>query len=335
MGTLWLKFPDEMLSGLHLSEKDRRKFEQIFSMNDGSEWMQALQAIGLRADKKEPLIKWYKNAPYFNWSSMVDVISGGAFSAVPDAANGYKLAADYKLKQVGGLLKTHWMMMRFMQREEHALPPIVESIALGIVLQSFILRLGANSFSLSQWLSDVDQAPKKHRETLRLIQDIQMRRTALSSSWHAVFSGKGEDVSGDLPDFFWDDQVLQEKREEPKDTSNWQAKPVCAGQVTGIVLVVDFANLRAQNIEETRTRYNVPVILLFPQARPESVELFGKANAVLFAQGGVLSHACTVAREMRIPSLTELGQNFLDFAKSKEKLWISIDGATGKIEVIE
>jgi hypothetical protein len=51
----------------------------------------------------------------------------------------------------------------------------------------------------------------------------------------------------------------------------------------------------------------------------------------LFAEGGVLSPACTVARERNIPSITGLGPGFFELIKASDKLWLNMDGSTATV----
>ena len=53
-------------------------------------------------------------------------------------------------------------------------------------------------------------------------------------------------------------------------------------------------------------------ILIFKRATPESTTYFSGAHAILYVEGGLLSHACCVARERNIACATRLGWGFLE-----------------------
>ncbi len=68
---------------------------------------------------------------------------------------------------------------------------------------------------------------------------------------------------------------------------------------------------------------------------PEAVELFTAAAAVLFGEGGVMSHACTVAREDNMTCITAIGRGFHTMIEKIGPVWLSVDGASGEIKVIK
>lgn len=76
-------------------------------------------------------------------------------------------------------------------------------------------------------------------------------------------------------------------------------------------------------------------VLVFAQARPEAVGFYVGAAALVFAEGGVLSHACVVARERGIPCVTGLGRPFWVAMQEAgvAELRLSVDGATGEVRV--
>ncbi len=339
MKTLWSKIPDEVFTGVIFSDEDKKRLEDIFSVTPGSVWCQALGALGLPALKTEALIRWHQNVPYFNWSHMIETVGGGTFRPIRDSKNIYAFVYSYKLKNVIALLKAQWGVTQFLQRKKPRAEPLVESVALGLVLQFLLIRLGGNTALLSQWLANPQPAPKSARKILEQIQRVQMERTEISSVWFALFSNRNAETAdvAALPDVFWDDEAMQPppiQSEDPIDRRFWKGLPVSTGCVTGLVVVMNFSADKP-DLQALKTMYNASLILLFPQARPDSVEYFAQADALLFAQGGVLSHACTVAREMRIPSSTGLGDAFFRFANTKERLWVTMDGMAGTVLVLE
>jgi phosphoenolpyruvate synthase/pyruvate phosphate dikinase len=88
-----------------------------------------------------------------------------------------------------------------------------------------------------------------------------------------------------------------------------------------------------EKLEDLHGRLGEPLVLLFAQARPETVELFPFASGLVFAEGGALSHACTVAREMNIPAVTAVGIGFLKQVEAAGEgvVRVTIDGGTGRV----
>jgi phosphohistidine swiveling domain-containing protein len=200
-------------------------------------------------------------------------------------------------------------------------------------MQSLMIRLGSNAQQLPQWLVSPADAPGSYRKIVEDINDIQIRRTQMSYVWKEIFASPGE---GDeaaavaAPEFFWDDEAHGAAKPAAQNTSNWKGLPVCAGKLAGLAVVMN-SKTEIATLESLKKHYNAPLILVFRHARPQTVEYFGVASALVFCEGGVLSHACTVAREMNIPCITALGPDFFDFASSSEKLWLTLDGAAGTI----
>lgn len=334
MATLWLKFPDEILLHGCFSGEKKQELEKIFSPADtASPWNKALAMIGLRPSPgQEELVRWRGDIPYFNWSCMVLTVSGGALHVARNDGGGHSL--DFNIRKLPALLSAQWNITRFLRRPVDT--GLVESIALGIVLQSLIMRLGSKAGHMAGWLASPASVPKQYKTIIRDIQAVQVRRTEMSYVWSGIFppsEGK-ESVDDSLPASFWDDEhpvAESAVRKDDSSTRVWKGIPVCAGKLTGLAVAVtgrdDMNSLRGMKV-----LYNAPLILVFRNARPETTELFGIADAVLFSEGGVLSHACTVAREMNIPSATGFGPAFFSVVKDSEKIWLSLDGSSVTVE---
>lgn len=336
MATLWLKFPDEVLFSSRFSVAEKRRLEDVFSAtDDASPWRQALDRIGLRQPDHDRLIRWHRDAPYFNWSCMAQTVSGGAVHATKKDEH-YQMCVSYKPGDLWALLRSQWKVARFLQPKKEPKSDLAESIALGVVLQALVLRLGSNVDKMAEWLAVPHAAPKEYRKTLRQIQAVQMRRTEMSHVWKDVFPGDhspGGDADN-LSEFFWDDDVPVDEpvaaAKQPVSDGQWRGLSVCGGQVTGLAIAVSSAPDPAA-LAALKDAYNAPLILVFRRARPETTELFGHAAALLFAEGGVLSHACTVARERNIPAITGLGPNFFELIKAGDKIWLNIDGRAATV----
>src|SRR5690606_34342565 len=105
--------------------------------------------------------------------------------------------------------------------------------------------------------------------------------------------------------------------------------PVCAGKISGMAVVMVADTPPAEKPADS-------CIFIFRHARPDTTECFAMADAVLFANGGVLSHACVVAREQGVPCITGLGADFYAQMKNTTgKVWLTIDGGTGDVRLVE
>jgi len=104
---------------------------------------------------------------------------------------------------------------------------------------------------------------------------------------------------------------------------------VCPGIVEGELQWVDangFLNLSEDG---------APSILCFARARPETTEHFSNASALIFAEGGALSHACSIARERGIPTVSGLGRTFAGaiqaWRKAGVRVHVRLNGGTGEV----
>ncbi len=330
--TLWFRFPDDTAASLVFTEAEKRKFEDVFSVDDkGSVWNRALDMLGLGNVSKDKLILWHRDTPYFNWSSLIGVISGGAITPLRKGDAGYGFYVSYAPRNLWRLFAGQWKSARFLQRKFAQEDALAESIALGLVMQAMILRLGKEAETgLPKWLSGAADIPQRYKKTVSQIQSVQVRRTALSSAWEDILPSSDMHEPG-LPDYFWNEPpLLQSSENEAKlqsGGSRWSGLPVCAGRVTGKLVVIK--SLKNADV----IKGDMPLVLLFKRARPEAVELYPQAAAVVFAEGGVLSHACVVAREMNIPSVTGLGADFFDAVAQHDGKTVTVDGSGGVVEL--
>jgi phosphoenolpyruvate synthase/pyruvate phosphate dikinase len=96
------------------------------------------------------------------------------------------------------------------------------------------------------------------------------------------------------------------------------ATPVSAGISAGKCVVV--------------TRPEVAVteksVLVLPTAGPEFTHLYSSASAIIFLQGGVLSHGSIIAREMKVPAV--IAQGF-SVAQGNASRVLTVDGTKGII----
>ena len=340
MSTLWFRFPDEDLLFTRFRDTEKKQLEDIFlSTDENSPWNKALKLLKF-SPTEEKMICWYCDVPYFNWSEMVRIISGGAIQSVKGKNNSYGFLVSYKMRALWKLLRCQWKIVRFLQRP--GTEDIAESIALGLVLQALIMRLGREERSLAVWLAGSAEVPKRYKKLVSQIQAVQMRRTHLSPVWKEFFPERPDNgsVQENLPDHFWDKPpsgAVRRKLSPASKVGQWEGLSVCTGHVAGVVVPVAH-NSAVSEFPALKEKYAAPLILVFRYARPETTEVFEHADALLFAEGGILSHACTVAREKNIPAVTALGGDFFSqVSKAVQKnrtVWLSVEGGTGMVEMI-
>ncbi len=332
MTTLWLKFPDEALFTARFSEADQRVLDDVFSLSPQSPFMRALALIGLNPPAPDThMIYWHHALPYFNWSALVRIISGGTIHARKTLGDGYAFGHSYAPKHLWALMRGYWNMTRFLAQPQNDADMLAQSIGLGFIMQSLVLRLGTHVDMMPAWLASPATTPKQYRPVLGEIQRIQLRRTQLSHVWGALFpnAGTANDTAG-APAYFWDD-AIPPHIPPPAPEQKTKGVSVCAGVVTGIAMAV--RDMRdAGRIKALKGQLNAPVILVFRYARPETTELFTLADGMVFCEGGVLSHACTIAREYNKPAITQMGQSFFDGIEAAvAPVWVTMDGAIGTL----
>jgi phosphohistidine swiveling domain-containing protein len=343
MATLWLKFSEDAALPAPLDAAERRKLQAIYDAQDeNSVFRRAARALGLPVKTAgDLLLRWHRDLPYINWSLMVDAIACGWLGVIPAADGGFEYAARSRPFALLKLLRSQWKTGVYLgprlipgaplpeSNEER----LLESTALGLALQAIMLRLPPHRpQELARWLAAPESAPAKVRRTVLQMQAIQRRRTQLSPAWFELFPPR-ESREIDAPAFFWDDPPAEKPAVAPAaatdlSRAHWPGLPVCAGQVSGrAVIVRSVKNFRPPPAPEF-------TVLVFPRARAETTEIFSHAAALLFAEGGALSHACTVAREQGIPCVTGLGPDFLRALEAAENPWLSVDGAAGIVQIV-
>jgi phosphohistidine swiveling domain-containing protein len=353
MSTLWLKFSQEATLPAQLSLEEEAKLDQVYDPADEtSVWSQALAALGLKRRPAEKLLRFHKGQPYVNWSLMVAMLGCGWITPVPaENETGFVCQSRTALLALPRLLSTQWRIAQYIERKlapDCPLPQentaqLVESTALGIALQALLLRLPHHTpQEFARWLAAPDKTPLAVRKTMMQVQALQKRRTQLSSAWHRLFPPRAaalEEEMHALPESFWDEPPEQGPKPDVVALDSlraqaWTGLPVCAGQVTGMAVPVrNLAGLPAMDDPSAFP------IFIFPRARPETVELFGAATGLLYAEGGALSHACTVAREQGIPCITGLGPEFLYKVEAQlekgKAVWLTMDGMTGEVTLVD
>jgi phosphohistidine swiveling domain-containing protein len=341
MATLWVKAPDEVQLFSSFHEEEKARLEAIFSTEDeASPWNKALTSLGLKRAPVQRMINWHQHTPYFNAEVLAAAASNGGIRIIQTPDRGYSFDLKNFLS-LFYLIAAQWKIGRFLASHidrKYELPAatsekLIESLSLGLALQSMMMRLDKNAAThVAAWLASPDKVPPLYRKTMTQIQAIQLRRTALSSVWRELFPSRTEkdSASSDMPDYFWD---IPEKLNVPdiaaKSETSWKGIGICNGQVSGRMLVVTSVSAAREILIRKKSK----AILVFRRARPETTELFEYADAVLYAEGGALSHACTVAREQNKPCITGLGMDFYEKMAKCEETDLTIDCFAGSVHL--
>ncbi len=341
MTVLWMKFPDEVLLSARFDDAAQARLEKIFDCADlNSPWQQALALLKFPPSPADTrLLRWHQNAPYFNWSAMAAGCSLGAARIERQKDNSFALKTGAGFSALLAFIAAQWKISKFLHAT--APPDLAQSLALGIALQFFVLQLGQDSALMGDFLAGSRPTPPRYRRTIARIQEIQVRRTQLSGAWHELFPDRSDAPSpADLPSFFWNDDQPEATAAAPPvpetsspEAQKWSGVSVCTGSCSGLAVIASDGRDHAR-LEALKAQSNAPLILVFRNARPETTEVFALASAVLFAEGGVLSHAATVAREMNLPALTGLGPDFFACVKANEKIWLSLDADAATVQLV-
>lgn len=345
MPILWHRFAEDSNLPSALTAGEQTRLTEIFNPDDaGSVWRRALALIGLpQPPLPKGLLSWYRDVPYINWNAMTHLVSGGGL--IPEAEGQYRYR--YTPATMWGMLKAQWRLARY----THACldtdaPPaqdndaqLAESLALGFCILALTLRIPSKNASLLQdGLADPATIPPRLRTTIAQIKALQQRRNQLSAAWHVLFPVReATDTLSPVPEFFWDQPPAEIAPPEHSAPSvlptHWQGISIAGEAATGRPFLVR-TKADAEKVRASNARW----VLIFPMAKPDSTELFAYATAVLYAQGGTMSHAASIAREQNLTSLTGLGKPFLeDIAQHlalQPDLILQVDPARKRVECV-
>jgi phosphohistidine swiveling domain-containing protein len=344
MSVLWRKFSKDTNIPQFMAEPQRAAFEHLFA-SGASAWICAIEDLGLsmRFSPQRPIL-WHAGLPYINWSAVTRLVSGGVVDVARGAQGEIVYKTNYKLARLWALLRAQWTVSRYiaprladgcaLPRDEEA--QLCESLALGLAILSLMLRLPEHDEAqMASWLAMPEQAPARARRTILQIETLQRRRTLLSPAWAGLFPDEGNGaVTADVPEYFWDTppaakEPFHKARTAPKEA--WKGLPVCPGARSGKVVLL---RGRKDDAELVSAAGDEALILVFPRARPDAVEFYTRAAAVLFIEGGALAHACVVARECHLPCVTALGgafRNDMEVLATQGPVFLHVDGATGMV----
>ena len=334
---LWVKVSDEVGLPAELSADEQARLASVFdSASPTSAWSRALARLGLpMPEPAPPVVRFVGGVPYFNGSLLAWVSSQGTVE--PHEGEGGEVLYRSRLGLFGifRVMRAQWRLEMFLKAIEEIEDPLEESIALGIAIQALVQRLPARSETeTAAWLAAPAAAPAPLRPTLSKLLALQKRRNELSRAWAKLFPASAFPATGqDLPPHFWNEPPALSQKPEAAGTGDpllgkeLHGIPIGAGQVEGRLLLVDDHAAPIQG--------DGPFVLLFPKARPETTELFGRGAAVLFAEGGALSHACSVAREQGIVCVSGLGRGLVQAARlwqqQRKKILVRVDGGSGQV----
>ena len=343
--TLWFKLSEDTSLPEVLDAESRKRLQALFDSSDAaSAWSEALRELGL-SWPGGAVLRWFGDIAYVNGSAMVAMISSGWVQVTRTPEGGFAYSSRTSIAKLPALLKSQWRIENFLSSalDLKSAPPkdgaaqIRESLMLGLAMQALMLRLPKHEpRELAGWLAGSLAPPARIRKIVESLQKIQARRTLLSKAWEELFPASRESSSVTGAAWVWDDQGSTPVAASPTPSSTapapgpattgpWKGLPVHSGRHSGAAWLVDLRNPGAPPAS--------PFIAVFAQARPGAVEHYAGAAALVFAEGGVLSHACAVAREQGIPTVTAAGRSLIQALQANPGAWLTVDGSTGDVEL--
>lgn len=327
MDDVWIKFSEDSGVPENMDESTFQKLSAIFDItNNQSEWVIALNSLGMNTEiPLTGIVRFQDHHPMINWSYMSRAVSGGSVILGQDNTGEHQVKLCLTPRTIWRLICIQWQVSKYILtrlKSDAPLPEgdrekIIESLALGLCLLSLTQRLkDANEENMALWLRTPDKLSASVRKTVMQIQFIQQRRTLLSPAWHKLFppvSDHAEIQTSTMSD----------------RSPIWKGHGVCGAEVSGSALV--FRSIVEFHAYDPN---NGKIIAIFRYARPETVEVFPHVLAVLYGDGGTLSHACTVAREMNLPCITALGQEFVAAMARHNHVRVKVQPQNGIVQII-
>lgn len=112
---------------------------------------------------------------------------------------------------------------------------------------------------------------------------------------------------------------------------NTETKQINKSSINGIPASAGFIKGTIEYIDDLNTNLTKD-ILLCEYTDPDYVPLMIKAKGIITSEGGFLSHASIISRELGIPCITGIGDENLEILKKAKE--ISMDGSNGDINII-
>jgi hypothetical protein len=299
--SLWLRFSDESALPSVLPKESALRLERELDPHRVDSLLsRAFRACGLRPPSKSRGAPWTQFIPwnelrvgYLNASLWVETLSCGMSSVEREEGGSYRITPRFRVLRLPQILRVQWRLSALLAELDAPVPlerRLERSLTLGIALQLVQMRLPPHSpRMLAEWLAVPAQAPRAARKTLALLSDIQSRRSTLSGAWAEQFQTSSElSAPDEFPEYFWDQFRLDPRTSTARVTRRFEGSPVFPGAGEGVL------QLRSGELA------------LYPVANPDAPQAVG-VRALFFCRGGVLSHACVLAREKKIPCITGLG----------------------------
>jgi phosphohistidine swiveling domain-containing protein len=118
---------------------------------------------------------------------------------------------------------------------------------------------------------------------------------------------------------------LEKVKEHIQDVEEFSGRPAYPGLVRGTARIVSFTS---DDYHEQVEQFRQGEVLVTGMTRPQIAHLCNKASAIITDEGGITSHAATIAREFRIPCVigTHIATKVLRTGDT-----IEVDAAKGSI----
>lgn len=347
MDIFWVKFSEDSGIPDQCDAASQLRLNHIFDEKDaGSPWSQALAFLHIKPQSSAPVISWVGASPYMNWSYMTQILTGGLITLVPDENGGAKHLPTPSLRGYMKMIKRQWDISLYTAQKlaQGSIIPnnpqeaVTESLALGLCIVALTARLkGKQDDKLDVSLSRKENRPRGQQKTLDQIEALQRRRTRLSPAWLNFCTGI--DGLTHVPPHYWNTPPVLQSGNEHSEADiipkSWKGLRVAGDEIVGKCRVIT----ALKNLDLRDKGDHAPIIAVFARARPETVEIFPQIAAALYGEGGALSHAATIAREMNLPCITALGSDFVRHAEKLTQngatLWVRVDPHSGTVHRLD
>ncbi len=354
--TLWKPFSPESGAPKRVDENCLLELEALWS---AACQMLAIEPLG-DPDSNEPVrfFKLMDSFPCINFSLLISTLTSGGLVAV-QTQTGYELEASVRPQKLLANLRLHFRIEPRLEvimaevakeevngRDKNRLDRLrTQSLALGIAQEILSLRLPrVGDAKLARWLIDPRRAPLSARRTLGQLLAVQKLRDNISFCWSGFFemnASEGDESVDSLtdevlvPEFFWQDALARTHPQATHSASEvlsadlglqqrWSGVPICGGFAEGDFEYIDILSRSWREAGALNSGAGKK-IFVFKSPRIETIEFFDHASGIVFIQGGLLNHTCSVVRERNIPCITQVGQSFFEAIKTHPHSSVRID----------
>jgi len=113
-------------------------------------------------------------------------------------------------------------------------------------------------------------------------------------------------------------------------TNELEGTPANPGKFSGIARILYAGNM--ENLREVRKSFKKGEILITEMTQPNVMDIASKAGAVVTDEGGMLSHAAIISRELKIPCI--VGTHFATtLIKNGDK--VEVDANKGIVKILK